>query len=219
MPPARRKNNSIGPRFVANIVPWIETYYHNHKVFPTDSLLMTQFRMDREKLDALLRSKLFKSALEHRGIERRSHLTPTQVACISVVTNFADTRPQDVKLSSIGVTPEIYRGWLSNSSFKRELAARAEEILEISQPDVLAVLANKARSGNLSAIKMIMEMTGRMDSAEQMNAKKVLVTVLESLQTHIKDPEVLLNIQRDILGEAPQVASLEIESVREEAVE
>lgn len=219
MPQKKINPNSIGPRFVSNVVPWIETYYHRHKVFPSDSLLRTQFNMTKEKLDALNRSKLFKSALESRGIERRSHLTPTQVACISVVTNFADTRPQDIKLEQLGITPEVFQGWLSNPTFKRELAARADEILEVSAPDVLAVLASKARAGNMTAIRTYLEVTGRnQPKQEEMDAKRLVVAIVEAMQTHIKDPEILTAIHREILGSAPQVAQLPVANVVQEEV-
>lgn len=211
MPPKRTSKNAVGPRFINNVVPWIETYYHNHKTFPSDSLLMTQFGMSREKLDALYRSKLFKDALERRGIERRHHLRPEQVACISVMTNFADTRSQEVKLASIGVTPEMFQGWLSQPIFKRELTARSEEILENTMPDALSSLATQVRKGNTSALKMYFEMTGRAQSQEVMNSRKLVTTVLEALQTHVRDPETLLAITRDIMGDSPQLANLPLQ--------
>lgn len=208
MPQKRRQNpNGVGPRLVSNVVPWIEQYWHSHKVFPNDSVLMAQFGWDREFLDKVYRSKLFKSALEQRGIERRSNLHPIQVATISVVTNFADTRSQDQKLASIGVTPEMFQGWLSQPTFKRELTARSEEILDNSIPDVLAELAKKARSGNLSAVKMLLEMTGRAQSQELINSRRLIQVVLEAVQENVKDTDALFAIQKAIMGESPALGN------------
>lgn len=216
LPAKRKKRQSVGPRFVANIMPWIERYYHAHKTFPSDSLLMSQFRIDKEKLNLLLKSRLFAQALAERGIERRQHLNPLQVATIAVMTNFADTRSIDIKLAAVGVTPEMYYGWMSNPTFKREYQARADEIFDNVLPEANAALAAKVRRGDTSALKMYYEMTGRANAPETVNAQKLVVTVIEAIQKNVKDPVILQAIAREIQGEAPAFASTPVAVVTPE---
>lgn len=210
--PKKYTNAYVGVKFVTNVVSWIESYYHRFKVFPNDALLMTQFGIDRERLDALQRSKLYKDALYERGIEKRKRLSVEQQACISVMTNFADQRSTDVKLASIGVTPEMYQGWLAHRDFQLELTARADEILPNLNADAMASFAKQVQKGNMTAIKLYFEMTGKAQSQEQVNIRMMLTKTLEAIQSHVKDPAILLALTKDLLGESATVADIPVQA-------
>jgi hypothetical protein len=120
------------------------------------------------------------------------------VASIALITNFTDNRPVDAKLAAIGVTSEMYNGWMQNPDFKRELQSRADDILDNVYPEAQAMLAKQVRNGNFQALKFYFEITGRANSPEAINLKMTLVRMVEAVQKHVKDPAVLEAIGKEL---------------------
>lgn len=211
----------VNRTMINKTVPWIESFWHAHKRFPSDSELLTQFNFGgvaagaaggKAELDLLQRLKLtkeFRAALKVRGIEGwnpldssgaqldASALTPEQIATISVLANIADTRPMNVKLVALGVTPEQLNGWMSDPTFNRSLAARADETLGNIYPEAVNSLNRRVKQGNTTALKFYFELTGRAQTPEQINLRLAMQHLIESVQKHVKDPDVLQAIARD----------------------
>jgi hypothetical protein len=201
--PMRKKlelpKGKIGPQFTKKILPWVETFWHNNKRYPSDIDLCTRFGFDEFDLLRLHSSKFYEECLRVRGITRDvAVLTDKQVAAISLITNFSDTRPNAAKLTAIGVTPEEYNGWLSNPEFKKELTNRADDILDNVYPEAQAALAKKVKTGDITALKFYYEITGRAQSPEVVNMKLTMIRVIEAIQKHVKDPEILQAIASEI---------------------
>lgn len=194
----------IGPQFTKKILPWVETFWHNNKRYPSDTDLCARFGFDHLDLQRLHSSKFYDECLRVRGITRNSsELTDKQVAAISLITNFSDVRPNAAKLSAIGVTAEEYNGWLSNPQFKMELSARADDILENVYPEAQQALAKKVKTGDINALKFYYEITGRAQSPEAVNLKLTMVRLIEAVQKHVKDPTILQAIASEINAVAP----------------
>lgn len=194
----------IGPQFTKKILPWVEVFWHTHKRYPGDAELIQQFGFNSLDLQRLHASKYYLNCLHSRGISHKpKYFTEKQVAAISLITNIYDPRPNNAKLAAIGVTPEEYNGWMSNPDFKQELTNRAEEILDNVFPDAQAALAKQVRSGNIQALKFYYEITGRAASPETVNLKLTVVRLIEAVQKHVKDPELLAAIASEIQGVAP----------------
>ena len=190
---------TVGPKFVKKVLPWVELYWHKNKRYPTFSEFAQKFGLTTEQLRMLHNSKYYKHCLRDRGISLpNEELTPKQVAAITVITNFSDTRPTNAKLASIGVTEEELNGWYANPQFKTELAARAEDILENVFPEAQAQLARQIKKGNFPALKFYYEITGRAQSPEVINVKMAMTRIVEAVQRHVKDPEILAAIARDM---------------------
>lgn len=199
-----------GPQFVKKILPWVESFWHTNKRYPTDGELSEHFGFNAEQLTALRVSKFYNECLRSRGISQVvDFFTPEQVASITLITNFADTRPLDVKLASIGVTAEQYNGWLANPSFKRELSARADDILDNIYPEAQAMLARHIKKGNFQALKFYFEVTGRAQSPDIINLKITMSRLIEAVEKHVKDPEILKAISNEIKGVVPEVVAPE----------
>lgn len=194
----------IGPQFTKKILPWVETFWHTHKRYPGDGELAEQFGFDAADLQRLHASKFYLNCLKDRGISHEpKYFTETQVAAISLITNIYDQRPNAAKLAAIGVTPEMYNGWMQNPAFKDELTRRAEEIMDNVFPDAQAALAKQVRNGNINALKFYYEITGRANSPETINLKLTVVKLIEAVQKHVKDPALLAAIAGEIQGVAP----------------
>lgn len=201
----------IGPQFTKKILPWVETFWHTHKRYPTDTELSNQFGFNADDLLRLRASKFYNECLKNRGIsQNETFFTEKQVAAISLITNFTDKRSVNAKLAGIGVTPEMYQGWLSNNAFKRELQSRADEVLDNVYPEAQTALANKVRSGDVPALKFYYEITGRASSPEAINLKLVMAKMLEAIEKHVKDPEIKMLISQEIMGAVgtPSVAAV-----------
>lgn len=193
----------LGPNFVKKVLPWVETFWHSHKRYPTDTELAQQFGFDAMDLERLRCSKFYGICLKERGIRMtEGNLTESQVAAISLITNFHDTRPVAVKLAGIGVTSEQYYGWQKDSKFQQELLNRAEDITENVFPEAQAALAKRVASGDVNALKFYYEITGRANSPELINVKMMMSKVIEAVQKHVKDPAILQAIAAEINGVA-----------------
>lgn len=199
---------TIGPQFTKRVMPWIETFWHEKKRYPTDGELAANFGWDIEEIELIHHSKFYRDSLKRRGITREeNYLSERQVAAISLITNFSDTRTSDAKIASIGVTPEELNGWYSNSTFQRELAARADAILDNVFPEAQAQLARQIKKGNFPALKFYYEITGRAQSPESINVKQAMNRLIEAVQRHIKDPAILQAIANDMNNVLAPVAA------------
>lgn len=218
---SRRKRlpDRVNLTMVNKVVPWVETFWHQAKRFPTDTEFVTEFnfggqpasnagaRVEFDLLQRLKLTKQFKAALKARGItfnpfsevgsQDFTRLTAEQVAAISILTNFADTRPQLLKLKEIGVTPEQIQGWMVNPIFNRQLATRADEQLNNIYPEAVTSLNRRIKHGNITAIKFYFELTGRAVTPEVVNLKLAMQSLIEAVQKHVQEPAVLEAIARD----------------------
>lgn len=201
MAPRYKFPESIGPKFCKPILPWVETFWHSKKRYPTDGELAQKFGLTVNQIERLHYSKYYEICLESRGITRENRdLTERQVAAISLMTNFSDTRSPTVKMTSIGVTEEELNGWYSNPMFQREMAARADAILDNVFPAAQAQLARHIQKGNFPALKFYYEITGRAQSPEVVNLKLAMQRLVEAVQRHVKDPEVIQAIGMEMQG-------------------
>lgn len=199
---------NIGPNLTKHVLPWVETFWHAKKRYPTDGEFCDRFGWTLQEVELLHHSKFYDNCLRSRGISRHNSgdLTERQVAAISLITNFSDTRSSDIKMASIGVTPEELNGWYSNSIFQRELAARADAILDNVFPEAQAQLARQIKRGSFPALKFYYEITGRAQSPEAVNIKLAMTRLIEAVQKHVHDPAVLQAIANEMNAVAPAVA-------------
>jgi hypothetical protein len=204
----------LGPNFVRKILPWVETYWHQYKRYPSDTELAAEFGFNADDLLRLHVSKYYLNCLRERGISHEpGFFTPEQVAAISLISNVYDTRPPAAKLAAIGVSAEQYNGWMQDPKFKEELQRRSEDILGNIFPEAQAALAKQVMNGSIPALKFYYEITGRAQSPETVNIKMLMVKVIEAIQKHVKDPAVLAAIASEIqiaqsASVAPAPASL-----------
>ena len=192
---------TVGPKWVNKVLPWVETFWHSHKRYPRDEELIAKFGFTQVQLMQMHEAKYYKLCLESRGITREvNNLSARQVAAITLITNFSDTRPTEIKMASIGVTTEELNGWYANPTFQRELASRADSILDNVYPEAQAQLARQVKKGNFPALKFYYEITGRAQSPETVNVKMAMMRLVEVIQKHVQDPEVLAKIAAEMRG-------------------
>lgn len=178
---------------------YIEEYWLDRREFPAKILL--ERKIPEFNLDKALKNKTFLVALAQRGIEHRENgdLSAEQVAAIATITNFADRRSRNSKLTSLGITTTQWNGWLKNPAFKRLLHSVSSGSFEDELPYVQENLLRAVGRGDTNAIKFYMEVTGRFKagSVTEQNLLKTISLLVESIQRHVRDPEVYGRIAAD----------------------
>lgn len=200
--PENKFPKEVGPAFAKKVMPWFEQYWHDKGKYPSETDIITRFGWTVAQVELLNKSKFWLLALDRRGITRPSHsadhLTDRQIAAITILTNFSDLRPPVARLSAIGVSEEELNGWYANPHFKQELTKRADDILHNIYPEAQTELARMIKKGNFNALKFYYEITGRAQSPEAVNLKQAMQILVEAVQKHVKDPEVLEAIAAEV---------------------
>lgn len=149
-----------------------------------------------------LQRKLVIKGLDDRGIPWRQHsqneLTSTQVAAAVTVMNFADTRSNDDKLDQLGITTSQYFAWLNDPTFKNFVESLADQNLKNIRPAAITEFTKLVNKGDWQAIKYYLEVTGTVNSNEAPKSEVLLKMLVEIIQKHVKDPEVMLAIATDM---------------------
>jgi hypothetical protein len=200
--PIKFPKGEIGPNFTKKILPWIEEFWHEKGRYPEDSEIATRFGLNKLQITKLHSSKFYRNCLDRRGIALPDSdpraLTDRQAAAIAILTNFSDTRPVAARLMEAGITTDELQGWYANPQFKQTIQSRADAILDNLAPDATAELGRAINRGNFQAIKFYYEITGRANSPETINVKIAMQTLIEAVQKHVKDPEVLRAIGEEV---------------------
>lgn len=168
--------------------------------YPQPDEIMGHYKFTLEQVELLNLSPYWEKCCEERGIRlpKQRQLTATQVAAISLLTNFSDRRSIPAKLAAIGVTEEQINGWYQDAEFKAELAVRTDAVLDNSFPEVQAALIRQVQKGNFQAIKFVYEITGRATTPEALNVKQTMQHLIEAVQKHVQDPETLQAIAQEV---------------------
>lgn len=214
----------------------LERLYHQNRTFPT----LSEFEalgFNEAEIVEFLNKPSCRKKIEALGIKAppapgtSAKLTPRQLMAVQILFDFHDNRSDKKKLADLGISTQTYQGWLKDPSFQEFIQARAQQLIPLNIPDIERALLDKARAGDLAAIKFIYEKSGIYNASEnamrlqaelyrQQNAFDVqsfMLRVIEVLQIHLSAaPETLKAIATDLKALSPssQNSSLAIEPVK-----
>lgn len=161
---------------------------------------------------AMFESVEFNEALVARGVVTKAlvrkdgtmqrpgvninELSGRQIMVINQLTDYTDKRSIRVKLTSLGVQWWEFQQWQAFPAFSVAYKALGEQLFQDAQAAVNAALTSAAVDGDIPAIKLFNEMSGRHDPTRRqvMDVRAVLNGVVEILNSSIKDPELLATI-------------------------
>lgn len=169
------------------------------------------------KFKALMGAIPVKEALVERGVKITGAstegwaavgLTPSQLLVANTMMNILDTRSDKKKLQDLGVSLNAYQSWLRDPVFSSYLRERGEALLGDSQHEASLALVDKVRSGDVKAIGLYLEVTGRYvkqtgASANDMQAidfKNVIMQLVEIITEEVTDPQIAARIADRIKG-------------------
>jgi hypothetical protein len=192
---------------------FVETYLNNEGKLPSVARIANEFpeKTQRQAAEDL---KVAAIRLEAKGypIQKKDYLTPEQLAVANSILNLADKRSLTKKLQDFGVSPAKFGNWRKNESFNNYLRERSERILNDSISDVNMALIQAAQSGDMQAIKLFYEITGRhtQSSKQEVNVQMMLVGVIEAVQKYVTDPTILQAIAAEIQDSTAQTIKGEL---------
>lgn len=150
----------------------------------------------------------FEAALEARGVQvdPDAGLHSLQQAALIAITDFSNTKTLKAKLESVGATLSQHQAWMRNPMYAAAYRSRTEEQFKDAVPTALNALLTNVEKGDQRAIEKVLEITGRYNpnQKELENARVVIVTLVEAIQKHIKDPTIM----QDILDEVNKKTSV-----------
>lgn len=156
-------------------------------------------------LQEILANSLFIKSMEARGIVlgprvAKGVLTPRQMAAASTMANYVDRRSDGKKLQDLGISTAEYGTWLQDDNFVNYLQGRVERLLNNTTHEAHLGLIRGVRNGNVQAIKLHYELTGRYnpDKEKAVNLRVILSRVIEVIQKNVKDPEALASIGQEL---------------------
>lgn len=189
-------------KFVNLLLPWVENYWVARKRFPSTDDFIAEFGLSREEVIFINTQVMWLKCLDRRGIRRpnidEDFLSPKQQAAISLIANFHDKRHKTIKLAAIGCSLEEYNGWMNNPAFKSALTNRADDALNNVGIDANIGLASLIQKEDFRAIKFYFEITGKASSPEAINIKQSMQILIEAVQKHVRDPELLKAIAEEV---------------------
>lgn len=176
-------------------------WFLRHKV-PTVEEVAEELDIKYTAVNYYLQRAPVKAGLKRRGIPYEQHsrenLTATQVAVAVTMSNFADTRPNEVKLDQMGVNPSQYYAWLNDPQFKEMVEHLADQNMNNIRPTAIGELTKKINSGDWNAVKFYLETTGALQNNDAPQSEQLIMMFVEIIQRHVKDPEVIMAIAKDV---------------------
>jgi hypothetical protein len=139
---------------------------------------------------------------------RTEVLTPQQILCINTVLDPNDKRSDSRKFKELGITTKLWDQWKSDPAFAAYYRARIDKLIEGAE-EVDRTLYERARDGDVSAIKFYNELTGRYRPQEAARGQdirllqlKIMEVITRNLQGH---PEILhqIGLELEALADTP----------------
>jgi len=210
--PKSREEKKI--QATADFNGFIETYVNQIGSLPSIDRVKNEFpELTLKQIEADLKIAAVKLKAKGYALTNKDYLSPEQLAVANSILNLADKRSLTKKLQDFQVSPAKYANWKKNPSFNAYLRERSEQLLGDSIADVHLALIDSATSGDVQAIKLLYEVTGRhtQNSKQEINVQQMLVGVIEAIQVHVRDPDILRAIANDIQDNTGTVIKGEIE--------
>jgi succinate dehydrogenase flavin-adding protein (antitoxin of CptAB toxin-antitoxin module) len=213
--------NALKP-FERALIDYYELCWFTKNSVPSPEEVLNFLRKSRPNIKLItinysLARRPVRAALTKRGIPfenyTREDLTAEQQAAALTVMNFADERSIADKLDQIGVLPATYYSWLNDPKFKNFVNQLAEQNLNNIKPTVVAEFTKLINKGDWNALKYYMDNT-RTLANEAPQSEQMLRMIIEIIQRHVKDPQVMMSIAQDLIN-VTQVKTIDA-SVTEE---
>jgi hypothetical protein len=120
--------------------------------------------------------------------------------------NPGDERPLEVILREHGVELKTWNGWLADPMFAGYVRSRTASVFGERAHEVDIALLRRATAGDVSAVKLILQLQGRLTDTRAIDAGQLLGRVLEILLEEVADQALLERIGRRFEALSQQAA-------------
>lgn len=202
------------------LLTFIEMEYSLTGYLPSMEICIERVGCSKQFYAKCFKADHFKQALLARGVspsavagtDGKGIITPQQMMVVNTLLDKNDTRSDKKKLADLNVPSQTYQGWLKDPAFHTYVSARCEALFPGMVNEAHRALYDVVARGDISAIKLVYEMTGRYTDkkASDVNIDFLLMKILETIQKHVTEPATLQAIADDLalFTEAPQMPAL-----------
>lgn len=201
---------------------YIERIWWETGSIPTEERISDVTGLAPSTIKTYMRDEKFREALQRRGVqlihsEEEEILSLDQLTVAAMLVNTHDKRSMREKLEELQVETATLNSWLRDPRFTAHIRKRVEAKFADADTTAYLSLLKNMEAGSMDAIKMFMEMRGLYTPKLKMeiDVHTVLVSVVEIVQVHVKDPMILQAIANDLeqipgvsQGQAPIDVSL-----------
>lgn len=206
------QRSSLGARErKEEVAAFIELLFWRNGVVPIARDLREQIPdcniSDDEFKQIVTDPKLRKYLTEDRGVplDAQARLTGKQLDWIRIITDPTDMRSLTAKMKDVGITKADVTKWNMNKFYAQVLYEQSNRSFGSARFGVLRQLQIEAMSGNITAIKMYLEMTGDYSQKSEVNVNVevhgIINTVVDTLQ-ELVSPEIMLAVVERLEGVA-----------------
>lgn len=192
------------------LLTYLEQFYLMQGSLPTAEVTEAAGVCSPKFFADCFKKQKFREAVLVRGLSLRGLdgspgagvLTEQQLVVANAMLDLRDNRSQKKKLTEYGISTAKWEAWLRDPVFQNYLRTRAENLLGDNLHESHLALVDRVRTGDINAIKYFNEITGRYTPAanDKADVSAVLFGVVEILQKHLKDANVLSAIADDLLA-------------------
>ena len=192
------------------LLTFIEMEFSLNGFLPSKELCCETLSLAPKRYQAMFNRIPFQNALLARGISPQAVaglpsngvVTVQQMTIINVLLDKMDTRSDRKKLADAGVPTQTYQGWCRDPAFNSYVSRRVEALFPNMVNEATRALSDNVTRGDMGAIKLVYEMTGRWSSKTvgELNVDFLLMKVIETISKHVTDPAQLEAIASDLSG-------------------
>ena len=199
------KPDGISELVYREIVASCSAAYSKYARVPTMHEILEYSRHRPSTISKVINSSEFKTLMRERGFNwapsNSQYLSPEQVFAVSIITDPTRRQPMSAKLKSAGITYAQYRAWLKQPKFKEFIHEIGERMLNEHVADVHTRLTERAANGDIQAMRLYYELTGRADTQANraiQDLQRTTSLLLEVITRYITDPKQLSEITNAI---------------------
>lgn len=147
------------------ILNYIESHWHENHSVPSQDKLSEHFQLSPERVQEFFEDPLFREVLERKYLweqyaKPENTLSARQLQCLNILANSLDRRTPRQKLKELKVTAQQFQVWLEEPAFAKALNSRVHDNFKSSAWRIKQAIVEEAASGDISAAKFFMELTG-----------------------------------------------------------
>lgn len=163
-----------------------------------DAIVAQDSELRLEAVQQVMVTRRFRETMREAGVEWEARrLTREQRAFLAMYYSLelvGESRAK--KLAAAGVSAAKFNGWMKSPAFSAEFYQTAEELFAPAKADALGALQAQIEQGDMRAIKLGLEVTGRHDpDGAQAQFQNVLRGIYVILDQGLRDhPEVMAQI-------------------------
>lgn len=219
--------SNVSPASFRGVLAGASAAYSIKKKVPSVEEISQYCSQRPQTIAKVIATPEFKTIMAARGFPfETARLSPEQYFAVGIITDPTNRKPLGTKLKQAGISFATYRAWLKQPHFAQYIEKISEDMLGEHVQDVHTRVLERATNGDMQAIKLYYELTGRHDPQKQqmVDLNGIIGLLLEVITRYVPDTTALSNITTDIgiimSGGVPKaLESFDVSRIAEEPID